>query len=49
LVWMREVPWQDLSPRQYLTWLVTRDVPTINTQLILWVRTDLMPSGQFVE
>jgi hypothetical protein len=49
LVWMREVPWQDLSPSQYLTWLITRDVPTISTQLILWVRTDLMPSGQFVE
>ena len=49
LVWMREVPWQDLTPNQYLTWLITRDVPTIPGQVIFWVRTDLMPSGQFIE
>lgn len=49
LVWMRAVPWQQLSPRQYLTWLITRDVPTIPQELILWVRTDLMPGGQFVD
>lgn len=46
LVWAREVPWRDLSANQYLTWLVTRDVPTIPKEVILWVRTDLMPSGR---
>ena len=49
LVWMREVPWQELTPTQYLTWLIARDVPTIPNQVILWVRTDLMPSGQFID
>lgn len=49
LVWMREVPWRDLSPNQYMTWLVTRQVPTRSEEIIFWVRTDLMPSGQFVD
>jgi hypothetical protein len=49
LVWMRTVPWRDLSPIQYVTWLITRDVPTIPQELILWVRTDLMPGGQITE
>ena len=49
LVWTRSVPWRDLSPSQYLTWLVTRDVPTIPQEVILWVRTDLMPGGQITE
>lgn len=46
LVWMRTVPWRDLSPNQYLTWLITRDVPTFPQELVLWVRSDLMPGGQ---
>jgi hypothetical protein len=49
LVWSRRVPWRELSANQYLTWLVTRDVPTNSEEIILWVRTDLMPGGQFVE
>lgn len=49
LVWIHEVPWQELTPNQYLTWLIARDVPTIPSQVILWVRTDLMPGGQFIE
>lgn len=49
LVWSRRVPWRELSANQYLTWLVTRDAPTIPEEFILWVRTDLMPGGQFVE
>jgi hypothetical protein len=49
LVWMRSVPWRELTPSQYLTWLVSRDVPTIPQELILWVRTDLMPGGQIVD
>jgi hypothetical protein len=49
LVWTHEVPWRELSPSQYLTWLVTRDVPTLPQELILWVRTDLMPGGALTE
>lgn len=49
LVWIRYVPWRELSPSQYLTWLITRDVPTIPQEVILWVRTDLMPGGQLTE
>jgi hypothetical protein len=46
LVWARSVPWRGLAPDQYLTWLITREVPTIPQEVILWVRTDLMPGGQ---
>jgi hypothetical protein len=49
LVWTRAVPWQEISANQYLTWLVTRDVPTLSQALILWVRTDLMPGGAMTE
>jgi type III secretory pathway component EscS len=49
LVWMRSVPWRELAPSQYLTWLITREVPTIPQALILWVRTDLMPGGEIVQ
>jgi len=45
LVWAREVAWQELTPKQYLTWLGSRDVPTTPLELILWVRTDLMPGN----
>jgi hypothetical protein len=47
LVWSREVLWGEMSPFQYLKWLVTRDAPTAANQIILWVRTDLMPDSQF--
>ncbi len=46
LVFSRIVPWREISLNQYLTWLVTREVPTISQEIILWVRTDLMPAGQ---
>lgn len=46
LVWARTVPWRGLAPDQYLSWLVTREVPTIPQEVLLWVRTDLMPGGQ---
>lgn len=46
LVWRRVVPWLELTPRQHLTWLVSRDVATIPQELIIWVRTDLMPGGE---
>jgi len=49
LVWSREVLWGEMSPFQYLKWLVTRDAPTAANQIILWVRTDLMPDSQFTQ
>jgi hypothetical protein len=49
LVWARQAPWDELTADQYLTWLVTREVPTVPDELIVWVRTDLMPGGQFDE
>ncbi len=45
LVWARTVPWRGLTSGQYLTWLITREAPTIPQEVILWVRTDLMPGG----
>ena len=47
LVWSREVLWGEMSAFQYLEWLITRDAPTQENQIILWVRTDLMPDEQF--
>jgi hypothetical protein len=47
LVWSRRALWAQMSPFQYLNWLITRDVPTQDQQIILWVRTDLMPDAQF--
>lgn len=49
LVWTLEVPWHELLANQYLTWLVTRDVPTFPQELILWVRTDMMPGGELTD
>lgn len=48
LVINRTVPWQGLTANQYLRWWMTRDVPTIPNQAIIWVRTDLMPDAQFL-
>jgi hypothetical protein len=36
-----------MSAYDYLTWLVVRDAPKLNENLIFWVRTDLMPDSQF--
>ena len=47
LVWSSEVLWQEMSAYDYLTWLVVRDAPKLNENLIFWVRTDLMPDSQF--
>jgi hypothetical protein len=49
LVWLHDVPWHELSANQYLTWLVTRDVPILPQELILWVRTDMMPGGELID
>ena len=45
LVISRTVPWEGLTARQYLTWWLTGEVPTIANQVIIWVRTDLMPDA----
>ncbi len=46
LVWQQKAPWHTLNPGDYLIWLFAREVPTVSQELILWVRTDLMPGGQ---
>jgi hypothetical protein len=43
LVWSRQALWEEMSPLEYLTWLITREAPTMPEQIIFWVRTDLMP------
>lgn len=48
LVWSQEVVWSAATPVQYLSWLLTRDAPMIDHQIILWVRTDLMPDYQIL-
>jgi len=47
LVWSREVLWEEMSPFQHLEWLLTRKAPTLENEIIFWVRTDLMPDEQF--
>lgn len=47
LVWSTAVPWHEMSSYQYLNWLITRAAPINRQQIILWVRTDLMPDSQF--
>ncbi|MEA3326486.1 MAG: hypothetical protein U9R53_04155 [Chloroflexota bacterium] len=47
LVWSQEVIWEEMTPIQYLNWLVTRKAPVRTKQIILWVRTDLMADDQF--
>jgi hypothetical protein len=43
LVWSTQARWEQMLPFEYLNWLITRDAPTVSQQVILWVRTDLMP------
>lgn len=47
LVWSRQTLWAEMSPFEYLNFLITRNVPTQDQEMILWVRTDLMPDAQF--
>ena len=47
LVWSRKALWREMSAMQYLNWLLTRDAPVMNEEIIFWVRTDLMPDEQF--
>lgn len=47
LVWSHKVPWEEMTAFQYLDWMITRKAPTQVNQIILWVRTDLLPDEQF--
>ena len=46
LVWSRRALWEQMSPFQYLEWLITRNAPAESNAVIIWVRTDMMPDGQ---
>ena len=48
MLWSQEVVWSAATPVQYLSWLLTRDAPQVDHQIILWVRTDLMPDYQIL-
>ena len=47
LVWYRSALWSQMSATDYAGWLLTRDAPEITENVIIWVRTDLMPDAQF--
>ena len=47
LVWYQQALWSEMSAFDTLGWLLTRDVPTAAQNVIIWVRTDLMPDAQF--
>ncbi len=47
LVWESRAVWPQMSGFDYVSWLLTRDAPAINENVIIWVRTDLMPDAQF--
>jgi hypothetical protein len=46
-VTLNEIPdWTNASPANWLNWLVYRQMPVLNQDIILWVRTDLMLDSQ---
>jgi len=47
LVWSKTPDWDGMTPFQYLSWLITREAPETEREIIFWVRTDLMPDAQF--
>lgn len=47
LVWSRSVLWGEMSAMDYLKWMLTREAPVADQEIIFWVRTDLMPDEQF--
>lgn len=47
LVWSRSVLWGEMSAMEYLKWLITREAPATDKEIIVWVRTDLMSDEQF--
>lgn len=48
LVWSRRVTWNEMSPMQYFTWIISGKAPTLDEWIIFWVRTDLMIDEQFL-
>lgn len=48
LVWSQQVAWQEMTAAQYFQWFLSSAAPTLNEEIIFWVRTDLMTDGQFV-
>lgn len=49
LVWSQTASWEEMTPFDYLSWIITRDAPTSSNEIIFWVRTDLMPGDQITE
>ncbi|MBG0788538.1 MAG: hypothetical protein H0S79_25910 [Anaerolineaceae bacterium] len=47
LVWESRPVWSGMRAFDYVGWLLTRDAPVITENVIIWVRTDLMPDAQF--
>ncbi len=47
LVWSQTILWDEMTAFQILEWMITRRAPSEDNQIILWVRTDLMPDEQF--
>jgi len=37
--------WKQILPENWVRWLVYREAPLVQTQVILWARTDLFPGG----
>lgn len=44
-VWTKTPEWSMLSPYEWLPWLVSRQVPTQDTRLILWAKSSLFPGA----
>jgi hypothetical protein len=45
-VWYSTPDWTSLFPTDWLSWLTFRQIPSQDTKLILWARTDVFPGGQ---
>jgi hypothetical protein len=41
--WQAQPNWQGVAANNFLRWIINRETPMTSSQLILWVRTDLMP------
>lgn len=47
--WSAEPAWRGVLPENWPNWLVFRNAPQIESNLILWARVDLFPGGSFGE
>jgi hypothetical protein len=43
--WLIYPDWSTILPANWLRWVIYRDAPVRNEQVILWVRSDLFPGG----